>query len=118
MSDECGATYNIVSYDLAIAKVAKQIQCTEHPEFENIFVQFGQFHTESNIFSSLGKIIEGSGGPYLLAEANVVATGSMKRFLKGKLYHRCCRSHLLLSSAFHGLHFKRFLEDVNIGRVE
>ena len=78
-------------------------------------MQFGQFHTESNIFSSLGKIIEGSGGPYLLAEANVVATGSMKLFLKGKMYNRCRRSHLPLSSDFHRLHFKRFLEFVNIG---
>ena len=38
----------------------------------------------------------------------------MKRFLKGKMYNRCCRGHLLLSSAFHGLHFKRFLEDVSV----
>ena len=88
VTDECGSKFTIVSYDLAIAKIAKQIQCTDYPEFENVFIQFGQFHTEANVFSSLGKLIEGSGGPYLLTEANVVAIGSMKRFLKGKMYNR------------------------------
>ena len=79
-----------------------------------MFIQVGQFHTEANVFSSLGKPIEGSGGPYLLTEANVVIVGSMERFLKGKMYNRCHRGHLLLSSVFHGLHFKRFLEDVSV----
>ena len=83
------------------------------PEFENVFVQFGQFHTEANIFSSLGKVIEGSGGPYLLTEANVVAVDSMKWFLKGKMYNRCRRGHLLLASAFHGLHFKCIIDDIS-----
>ena len=50
----------------------------------------------------------------ILGEANVVAVGSMKRFLKGKMYNRCRRGHLLLFSAFYGLYFKRFLEDVSI----
>ena len=76
---------------------------------------FGQFHIEGNIFSGIGKLLEGSGGPYLLSEARVVAMGSLNRFLKGKMYNRCRRSHLLLSTALHGLHFKRFMEDLNIG---
>ena len=82
VTDECGFKFTIVSYDLAIAEISKQIQCTDYPEFENVFIQFGQFHTEANVFSSLGKLIEDSGGPYLLMEANVVAVGSMKRFFE------------------------------------
>ena len=50
---ECGAENIVKTYDLAIAKKTKQIQCVEQPTFENIFIQFGQFHTELNVFSSL-----------------------------------------------------------------
>ena len=50
VTGECGSKFTIVSYDLAIAKIAKQIQCTDYPEFENVFIQFGQFHTETNVF--------------------------------------------------------------------
>ena len=77
---------------------------------------FGQFHIEGSIFSGIGKLLEGSGGPYFLSEAGVVDMGgSLNRFLKGKMYNRCRRGHLLLSSALHGLHFNRFVEDLNIG---
>ena len=38
--------YTIITYDLAIAKVAKQIQCEEYPTFDSIFVMFGTFHVE------------------------------------------------------------------------
>ena len=55
LANECDSSCIVVTYDLAIAKIAKQIQCTEHPEFDDIFIQFGQFHTELNIFSALGK---------------------------------------------------------------
>ena len=114
LTNECGAIYTIVSYDLAIAKLAKQIQSIEHPLIENTFIQFGQFHTECNIFSALGKLIEGSGGPYILAEAGIVAVESINRFLKGKMYNRCRRGHILLSSALHALHFIRFINDMGI----
>ena len=90
---ECGQEDALVTYDLAIAKVAKQIQCESAPKFDNVFIMFGSFHIEENIFSLLGKFIEGSGGPFILAEANVVATGSIIRFLKGRPYNRCRRSH-------------------------
>ena len=106
-----------VSFDLAIAKIARQIQCEESPDFDDLFIMFGQFHTESNVFSSLGTLIEGSGGPYLLSEAGVVASGSMNRFLKGKMYNRCRRGHILLAVAMRGVHFSQFLKDNNVSSV-
>ena len=96
---------------MAIAKIAKQIQCNEHPQFDDIFIQFGQFHTELNIFSALGKLIEGSGAPYILGEPGVVASGIYSMNLKGKMYNRCRRAHILLASALHGLHFRKFVDD-------
>ena len=74
---------------------------------------FGAFHIEGSIFSVIGKLIEGSGGPYLLRESGVIAPGSMNRFLKGKVYNRCRRGHIILSTALHGLHFQSFLMDTH-----
>ena len=74
---------------------------------------FGAFHIEGSIFSAIGKLIEGSGGPYLLIESGVIAPGSMNRFLKGKMYNRCRRGNIILSTALHGLHFHSFLMDTH-----
>ena len=41
---ECGERYIVVHYDLAIAKPAMQIQFTESPKYENVFIAFGPFH--------------------------------------------------------------------------
>ena len=43
---------------------------------------FGQFHTEMNIFSAIGTLLEGSGGPYLFDEGGVVAAGSLNKVEK------------------------------------
>ena len=109
---ECN--YAIVTYDLAIAKVAKQLQSEESPKFDDVFVMFGAFHIMLNIFSSTGKTMEGSGGPYTLSECKIVAPGSISRFPKGKMYNRCKRGHTILSAAVHGLHLERFIDDLNI----
>ena len=48
-----------------------------------------------SFFSSLGRMIEGSGGPYALSESDIVAVGSMNKFLKVKMYNRCRRGNIL-----------------------
>ena len=96
VSAEYGSKYTIITYDLGIAKVAKQIQCEAYPTFDSIFVMFGGFHVEQNVFSAIGKIIEGSVRPYILSESGPIATGSLPQFLKGKTYNRCRRIHTLL----------------------
>ena len=62
-------------------------------------------------FTSLGRIIEGSGGPYVLTEMEAVAPGSLNKFLKGKMYNRCRRVNILFSTALHALHFQTFMQD-------
>ena len=71
--------------------------------------------TEQNVFSSLGKLIEQSGGPYILGESCVISIGSINRFLKGKMFSRCRCGHLLLSGALRRLHLKKNIVDVNVG---
>ena len=111
VASECNEPYALVTYDLAVAKIAKQIQATEKPLFDNVFIMFGSFHIEMSYFSSLGRIIEGSGGPYVLTEMEAVAPGSLNKFLKSKMYNRCRRVHILFSTALHALHFETFMQD-------
>ena len=46
-------------------KIAKRIRSGESPVCDNLFIMFGSFHIKLSFFSSLGKFIEGSGGPYI-----------------------------------------------------
>ena len=94
VASECNEPYALVTYDLAVAKIAKQVRATEKPLFDNVFIMFGSFHTEVSYISSLGRIIKGSGGPYVLTEVEAVAPGSLNKFLNGKMYN-CCSFPLL-----------------------
>ena len=113
LSKECNEQVAIVTYDLAIAKKAKQIQSVEFPAFSDLFIMFGAFHIELCWFSVLGKLIEGSGGTFLLTEARIIANGSLNKFLRGKMYNRCQRGHVLLATAFKYLHLQEFLKHIN-----
>ena len=84
VSDKFGQKYALVTYDLAIVKIVKRIQCEEKPQFDNVFIMFGSSHIEMAFFLALGKITEGSEGPYIRSERSAVATGSMKKFLRRK----------------------------------
>ena len=46
-----------VSYDLAIEKIAMQLQAEESQKFGKVFVAMGSFHTELTIFGAIGKHI-------------------------------------------------------------
>ena len=85
---ECGEEFMIVHYDLAIAKPALQIQSAEAPRFDNLFIAFGPFHITLAYFGALGYLIDGSGGPEILVESGVLASGSLNGFLSGKHYNR------------------------------
>lgn len=43
-AEELNEIYMQVTYDLAVAKMVSQIQCTYSPRFENLFINFGWFH--------------------------------------------------------------------------
>ena len=47
----------------------------------------------------------------MLTEMEDVAPGSLNKFLKGKMYNRCRRVHILFSTALHPLHFQTFMQD-------
>ena len=65
VSEECGSTFTVITYDLAIAKTAIKILNEEPDEFKDVFIMLGAFHIEGSIFSAIGKLIEGSFKPFL-----------------------------------------------------
>lgn len=107
---ECGEEYSIVTYDLAIAKPALQIQDQESPMFDNVFICFGAFHICMTYFSCLGYILQSSGGADVLSTAGVLASGSVRGFIGGKHFNRCKRIHPLFALALQVLHFRQFLQ--------
>jgi len=88
VASECEQQYVVVHYDLAVAKLAMQIQSTEAPLYDNVFICFGPFHILLAYFACLGHIIDGYGGPNILTETVVLAPGSLDGFLSGKHYNR------------------------------
>jgi hypothetical protein len=114
IASEVGQRSIFVTYDLAITKVAMQIQSTESPKFDRLFIQVGDFHLMMAYFKAIGKFIEECGLPYILIGSGVLAGESLNGFLDGKHFNRCKRLHPLISLTLEKLHFERFLKDQNL----
>lgn len=112
---ECNEKYMQVTYDLAITKVALQIQATEKPRFDNLFIHVGTFHVMMAFFKAVGKFIENCGITNFMVSAELLASGSVNSFISGKHFNRCKRLHTYLSASLQILHFESFakLNDVS-----
>lgn len=114
----CNQQQIIVTYDLAIAKLAMQIQHTKKPEFDNLFINLGAFHTQMAFFKAIGKYIDSSGLIEILVEAEALAGGSMNSFLDSKHFNRCKRLHPLAFGALQILHFEKYLSEIDTNDIE
>ncbi|GBP62836.1 hypothetical protein EVAR_44691_1 [Eumeta japonica] len=103
-----------VTYDLAIAKVALQIQATEAPKFDKLFIHLGPFHIMMSYFKAVGKFITDCGLSNVMVQSSLLASGSVTGFLDGKHFNRCKRLHPLVSVGLEILHFKSFLDMNNV----
>ena len=50
VAEECSKYIMSVTYDLAIAKVAMQLQAEEKPTYDNVFIHLGHFHITCAFF--------------------------------------------------------------------
>lgn len=103
-----------VTYDLAIAKIALQIQASHKPDLDNLFIHLGPFHIMMAYFKTIGKFIMHCGLTNVMVQSNLLASGSVNGFLEGKHFNRCKRLHPLMAVGLEILHFKSFLESNNI----
>lgn len=56
---ELNQPYMQVTYDLAIAKIALQIQANEPDRFKKLFIHLGAFHVMLSYFKAIEKVIDG-----------------------------------------------------------
>lgn len=113
IAKECREEYMQVTYDLAIAKLALQIQSSESPKFDNLFIHLGPFHIFFTLFKVIGKFIDNCGLTNVMADSELLASGSINSFLAGKHFNRCKRLHPMMSLSLQILHFQKFLEETN-----
>ncbi|CAH1173831.1 unnamed protein product [Phaedon cochleariae] len=111
---ECGEKYMQVTYDLAITKIALQIQCTEKPRYDNLFIHVGSIHIMMSYFKAVGKFIDNCGVTTVMVNAQMLANGSVNSFITGKHFNRCKRLHPMASLALQIIHFEEFLNRENI----
>ena len=105
---ECRKHGIVLTYDLAMGKMAMEIQIEEAPTFDNIFVTLGSFHIGMAFFSVIGKHISESGRPHLLTESGIIENRSLTSFLLGKSYKKSKRIYQLLALAMEIEHFNSF----------
>ena len=114
IAQKCQNEMIIVTYDLAIAKMAMQIQESDKPKFDNIFVDLGEFHMEIALFKAIGKFIDSNGLVEALVQTEVLVGGSMNSFLDSKHFNRCKRLNPLTSAVLQILHFEHYLSTTEI----
>ena len=93
----CGETYAVVHYDLAVAKLAIQIQAEESPVYDNICVCFEAFHVQMTYFEAIGTFLTDSGESRVLTDVSVLARCSLNGFLSGRPHNSYKRIHVLPS---------------------
>lgn len=108
--EELRQEYCQVTYDLAIAKIAYQIQSNEKERFRRLFVHLGPFHTDLALFKGTGKFVDDCGLTSIMSNADMLAPGSVNGFVTGKHYNRCKRLHPIMSLAVEIMHFRSFLK--------
>lgn len=114
IASEIELPYINVTYDLAIAKIAIQVQFTEKPVYDNLFIHLGPFHIMLALFRATGKYIDDCGIMNIAVESEIIASGSIDGFLKGKYFNRYKRLHPIMALGLEILCFQSYLEKENI----
>ena len=104
---QVGQQYCIVTFDLAVAKKAYSL-VWQQPDFKNVIVRMGVFHTICSIFGALGKKMKGSGLSEIVIEAGVCASGSLDKVMSGKHFNRALRVHKVMLEALERLLIQKF----------
>ena len=63
VSEECGSTFAVITYDLAIAKIAKKIQNEEPDELQDVFLCLMHFTLREAYFLLLVNLLKGMEAP-------------------------------------------------------
>ena len=99
--------YTNVSFDLVVAKKAYSLLWQPPPpEYSDVIVQIGIFHTVSSYLAAFSKQTVGSGLEEIVIESGACASGSLTNIVSGKHYDRAMRVHKLALEPFKILLFE------------
>ena len=118
VAEKCNQKYAIVTYDLTIALKAQQIQATESPTFDRLFIMFGDFHLELAFYGAQEAYLDERGVENVLVESEVLAEGSLSGLIEGKSYNCCVRIHDLLATAMEEILYGHFVDTCDPSDVE
>lgn len=86
IANECQQEEILLTYDLAIAKIAMQIQYLERPKFGKVFIGLGRFHIELALLKANGSFIDDCGLTDIMVDCELLASGSVNGLISGKLF--------------------------------
>ena len=96
VTNKLGQPYTVLTFDLALYKIAKEVQWARPIEFEHTYIKMGGFHIMVNYLSALGSMHESSGLRQLLIEAGLYSNVTVNQIFDGKHYNRAVRTQKLL----------------------
>eukprot|EP00058_Branchiostoma_floridae_P009808 XP_002595296.1 hypothetical protein BRAFLDRAFT_128105 [Branchiostoma floridae] len=103
---------SVITFDLAIYSMAKEIQWRLPEEFSDTVIRLGGFHIALNYLSLLGKQYKGSGLDDLLLESGVYGSNTATILLEGKSYNRGVRAHKLTMEVMLRLQWQAYISSV------
>ena len=91
MADQLGQQDVMIVFDQAIYAKANEIIWRRKEEMYRVVLRMGVFHVACTFLAVIGKWFGDAGLEDLIVEAEIVASGSVKKVLEGKHYNRAMR---------------------------
>lgn len=110
MCDSLGQEYQILTCDMAIYQIAKDIQLCS-TEFPNLILRIGTFHLQKNFLRCLGQYIQGSGLDQIITQSGVYGPTTFQSILEGKQYNRAVRAHKMIYEVYRFLQLIEFVKE-------
>ena len=99
MMEILGQKHSVITFDLAIYKVAKEVVWSNPEMFKFTVVRLGGFHIILNFLGALGNMLQTSGAIGVITEAGVFSETTVKHVFSGGDYKKGIRCHKLLYEA-------------------
>ena len=96
MMNQLNQTHSVITFDLALYKIAKEIQWNRPREFEHTIIHLGGFHIAMNYLAALGTMRDTSGLRELLVDSGLFSEVVANQVLRCKHYNRAILAHKLL----------------------
>ena len=81
--------YTHIAVDAGAAAKFLHVVWNNPVEFKRVLIHLVDFHGMLELFSIIGKVVQGSGFEYIVYQAGLCTSGSINGIIAGKRYNRC-----------------------------